>query len=223
MKLPETPNMPYSLNDSTRQRLLSAGRTLFVSNGFKGTSTRAIATLADCNVSLIKYYFGSKEGLLREILRPYIETAGAHLDSAIATSGGVEDMVRSVVAVVQAQIDANRDNLRLVFQDLLTPASPLVDELKTLFLDNQQRIVAMMTNLKERGYLRNIDPAVAGMAMAGIIMFYYVAYPITSQIVGERSPEVLERMRTSIPEILINGIMGTVTRQENGPDPKEPS
>lgn len=42
---------------------------LFAANGYNGTSVRDIATKAKVNVSMISYYFGSKENLMEELFR----------------------------------------------------------------------------------------------------------------------------------------------------------
>ncbi|MFD0979680.1 CerR family C-terminal domain-containing protein [Tropicimonas aquimaris] len=52
-----------SPSEQTRKALLDAAITLFGREGFRGTSTRAIAQAAETNVASIAYHFGSKEGL----------------------------------------------------------------------------------------------------------------------------------------------------------------
>jgi AcrR family transcriptional regulator len=52
----------------TRVRLLRAASSLFAARGFEGTSTRAIAERAGVNQALLRYHFGAKEGLWREVL-----------------------------------------------------------------------------------------------------------------------------------------------------------
>lgn len=51
-----------------REALLQATTDLLIAAGFSGTTTRAIAARAQCNVGLISYYFGSLDGLLLEAL-----------------------------------------------------------------------------------------------------------------------------------------------------------
>jgi AcrR family transcriptional regulator len=48
---------------ATRRALLAAGRELFASTGYDGTSVRAIAERAGVNQALLFRYFGNKEGL----------------------------------------------------------------------------------------------------------------------------------------------------------------
>ena len=54
-----------------KNKIIKVARSLFAEHGFSGASTRLIAERTGCNVAMIGYYFGSKEGLLDQILDNY--------------------------------------------------------------------------------------------------------------------------------------------------------
>lgn len=56
-----------------KNKIIKVARSLFAEYGFSGASTRLIAEKAGCNVAMIGYYFGSKEGLLDQILDNYFQ------------------------------------------------------------------------------------------------------------------------------------------------------
>jgi AcrR family transcriptional regulator len=56
---------------SKKDIIKEAAKSLFIKNGYVGTSTRDICRVADVNISMISYYFGSKEGLFNEIVEDY--------------------------------------------------------------------------------------------------------------------------------------------------------
>ena len=58
-----------TLEHSTDQKILFTAEKLFAEKGFYATSTRDIAKSAGVNVSMISYYFGSKEKLFEEIFK----------------------------------------------------------------------------------------------------------------------------------------------------------
>lgn len=60
----------------TRARLLAAAVAVFAERGYAGASVRAICQRAKANPAAIKYYFGSKEGLYREVLRLAVAAFG---------------------------------------------------------------------------------------------------------------------------------------------------
>lgn len=54
--------------NKTKQALILAGIKLFSEYGPTATSTRMLANEANANISSIKYYFGSKEGLYHAVI-----------------------------------------------------------------------------------------------------------------------------------------------------------
>src|SRR3982074_897880 len=65
----------------TRQRILEAARALIVENGYRATTTAAVAALAGVNVDTVYALVGRKSMLLREL----IEQAISGTDHPIAT------------------------------------------------------------------------------------------------------------------------------------------
>ncbi len=54
---------------TTREEILAAARERFAKRGYDGTSLREIAERAGVDPALVRRFFGSKEGLLVEIIR----------------------------------------------------------------------------------------------------------------------------------------------------------
>jgi len=57
--------------EKTRRRILEAASKLFAEKGYEGTSVREISKLSGTNISMISYYFGSKEELYRTVIREF--------------------------------------------------------------------------------------------------------------------------------------------------------
>ncbi|HLR79053.1 MAG TPA: forespore capture DNA-binding protein RefZ [Bacillota bacterium] len=68
---------------STKQKVIDAASFLFFQKGFNGTSVRDIAHRASVNVSLISYYFKSKQGLLEYAVTNYYENYLQALEQVI--------------------------------------------------------------------------------------------------------------------------------------------
>lgn len=58
----------YSTSEATKSRLVMAAGELFAQSDIRSVTTRAIAKKADENIALIKYHFGSKDGLLDAVV-----------------------------------------------------------------------------------------------------------------------------------------------------------
>jgi AcrR family transcriptional regulator len=64
----ETSYMSPTEKVDKRIQILAVAEQLFAENGFDGTSVRDIAQLANVNLAMISYYFGSKEKLLEALI-----------------------------------------------------------------------------------------------------------------------------------------------------------
>jgi len=54
--------------DATRLSILDAAERCFAAGGFDGVSLRTITEVADVDLALVNYHFGSKDNLLREVI-----------------------------------------------------------------------------------------------------------------------------------------------------------
>src|ERR1700686_4498269 len=64
-----------------RERLLQAARELFLRYGYRAVSSRQIGAAAGVNFAMIRYYFGGKPGLYREILQGLVPPEIAGLEA----------------------------------------------------------------------------------------------------------------------------------------------
>ncbi|OQP50640.1 hypothetical protein A4H97_02020 [Niastella yeongjuensis] len=78
-----------------RAHILSVAEELFAENGFDGTSVRDIAQLANVNLAMISYYFGSKEKLLEALIE----------DRAGYTLGILEELSKNQTLTPWQKID----------------------------------------------------------------------------------------------------------------------
>ncbi|WP_063774786.1 TetR family transcriptional regulator [Kitasatospora azatica] len=56
-------------NPPTKARITAVARELFLRDGYRGTTLRAVAAAAQVDPALISYHFGSKQGLFGEALQ----------------------------------------------------------------------------------------------------------------------------------------------------------
>jgi TetR/AcrR family transcriptional regulator len=72
--------------EATKQRILDAALREFSDKGIAGARVDAIAARANVNKRMLYYYFGSKDGLFREILRRRVDESAAAIQSADVAS-----------------------------------------------------------------------------------------------------------------------------------------
>ena len=194
-------------NEPTRERLLAAARELFMTRGFAATSTRSIASLAGCNLSLIKYYFGSKEGLLREMLRVQYSTMGADVRALAAHEGPPEERLAAIIAMIADRLDQNRELMRMMIRELATEGSPVAIEVAGMIRMVQNPIIALLEEARRQGQMRDLEPRIAGVSLVGMLAFYHLVYPVTSILVGPRDPETIAQIRDIATRIFLHGVL----------------
>ncbi len=140
--------------EESRQRILDAARSLFLKKGYAGTTVDAIAEEAGLSPKTVNAVFGSKLGVLTELLRP--STFGQRYQQLLERLQTDPDPVQRVVltASITCQVyDALAPEL-----DLLRGAASIAPELAELARqvevrrrEYQKRLI---TYLVGRGVLR---------------------------------------------------------------------
>jgi AcrR family transcriptional regulator len=86
---------------STQDHILDIAERLFARQGVEATSLRAITSEAQVNIAAVNYHFGSKEGLVRSVLKrrfdPLCEERLDLLEAAEAASPGGTPQVREIL------------------------------------------------------------------------------------------------------------------------------
>ncbi len=81
--------------DPVYARLLKAALECFLADEYHKVTTRMIAEKANTNISMIRYYFGNKEGLYEEMIRDTLKPILDMLDSRMLSEvGGFAEYLR---------------------------------------------------------------------------------------------------------------------------------
>jgi len=94
---------------ASRERILHAAVVLFARHGFTGTGLRELATIAGVNLAMINYFFGSKMGLLQEILdgffKEYLLIADNELRGSASLAIKLSRFIHSAVSYFELKQD----------------------------------------------------------------------------------------------------------------------
>ncbi len=106
----------------TRERLIEEAELLFARSGVQGTATRQIVEASgQRNASAVSYHFGSREGLLLELLARRggpVDTERGRLRSELGDGAATADLVRCLVVPYAAMLESEgaRAYLQIVAQ-----------------------------------------------------------------------------------------------------------
>ena len=193
--------------DDVREALLSAAKDLFVRFGYRAVSSRQIAAAAGANVAMIRYYFGGKPGLYKEMLQAVLQPVRARLDTMLSAGDPVE--LGDILSNQIRTLAANSWIVGLVLREVLSPDGPL----RALFLrEGPERFVPVIEKIVNgqiaRGQVRSdIDPKLLMLSMISLSIFPFLAYPLTSRLFGVRNDEeFLKRYLRHTTELLTHGV-----------------
>jgi TetR/AcrR family transcriptional regulator len=170
-----------------RERLLQAARELFLRYGYRAVSSRQIGAAAGVNFAMIRYYFGGKPGLYREILQGVLPP-----EITEAMQGGrggpkLADILSNITRVWAA----NPWIAGFVLREVLVPGGPM----RTMFLrEFPERLAPIVERAVraeiERGALRaDLDPKLLVLSVVSLAVFPFLGFPLTSRVFGVRNDE----------------------------------
>ena len=181
--------MTTSDGDSTqtsRMRLLNAGKTLFARNGYEQTSTAAIARESGSSESQLIRYFGGKAGLLEAIFNESWSGLNEMVQQRISDSEhGREAIIRLLSLMAQAFSRDHDIAFLFLFEGRRIRGGTQAVVLSKGYTQFVQVIDALIERGRQDGSFRtDIDPKVLASAMLGC-----AEGMIRDRLIAERSNE----------------------------------
>jgi AcrR family transcriptional regulator len=160
---------PADNTQTSRMRLLLAGKSLFARNGYEQTSTASIARSAGSSESQLIRYFGGKAGLLETIFNEAWQAINEPLEHQIEGAQHGRDAIIRILSVMVAAL--NRDHeiaFLFLFEGRRMRAGSQEVHLSDGFTRFMKVVGAQIERGVEDGSLReDIDPKVLCSAMLG--------------------------------------------------------
>lgn len=100
-------------------RIVDAMRASVAAAGIAGSTFDRVAREAGVSRGLLHYHFGSKEGLLVEVVRRESELRGRSLDQAVAEATNADELIRALVRNLEEVLGEGRTSM-VTFYELLT-------------------------------------------------------------------------------------------------------
>jgi len=213
---------------ATREALLDAAEELFAEQGIEGTSLRTVTGKAGANVAAVHYYFGSKEGLIREVFARRLAPLADNRLARLAACGepGEQTLECILRAFVEPFVElgwrmdqgssATHLTGRLIAQVLLEPAdflrNALADAFRETFVHFADAFERALPHLDHSEVIARLNFSIGTMihGVAGIRLYQeeHDALP--------RSEELVDRLVTFLVAAL--QAPATLPRTTSGPD-----
>lgn len=155
-------------SEPVRARLVKSALDCFLRDEYHHVTTRMIAARAEANVSMIRYYFGSKEGLyeeaIRETLTPLLEVLDGPM---LASVQGFRDFLQLYYDTMAARPEFPR----LILKVLALSRGPGRRFIMQLLERGRTRGARRVATLKAEGRIAAaVDPDVVRMSFVSLAM-----------------------------------------------------
>ena len=176
----------------TEEKIKTAARKLFLKKGYRQTSVRNIATEAKINVSLMNYYFRSKEKLFEMIMIEYI--SGFFKEMMAMLDGTQLTVDQKVKLLAEKYIDLmikQPDIPLFVLGEIRTHPESFIKRLGISGILAKIRFVKELGN-DNRGKAGN-NPLQLFVTLLGMTIFPFLARPMV-MAAGKVSPKQFDMM-----------------------------
>ncbi|WP_027380601.1 TetR/AcrR family transcriptional regulator [Chryseobacterium daeguense] len=139
---------------SKEENILFAAERLFAEKGFEGTSTREIAKAANVNISMISYYFGSKEKLYEKLVE-YRMNEGQFFSKDMLERTDINEWekIEKIVDQFAGRVRHQKCFYRIMQREQLYTQNPQIVE---FLKQTKMGFIAMYSKILESGLKKGI-------------------------------------------------------------------
>jgi TetR/AcrR family transcriptional regulator len=168
-------------DESARGRLLAAAATEFAARGFDGATVDRIAAAARANKALVYYYFKSKAGLYREILRDLIGAAADAIDAVRATGGPADRQLGAFIAALGREAAARPHFPAIWLREMADGGRHLDDAV----IAQARRVISALSGIlaegRDAGLFREAHPFLTHLGIVAPLMMFLASGPVRAR------------------------------------------
>jgi AcrR family transcriptional regulator len=196
---------PPARPGSRRDQILDAAMDCFASAGFRGTTTREIASRVGLTEAALYRHFASKEALYAAIIARKIDAPDltAHLEAA-AAAGDDHAVLGGLARTLVERVEADPAFIRILLFTALEGHSLA----EPFFAARVRRIREFLSGYVARrieaGAFRAVDPVIAARAFLGMVSDYlHVRFVFQQQAAY---PQPIEEVVETFVSLFLTGI-----------------
>src|SRR5262245_34851224 len=160
---------------SRRDQILDAAMECFASSGFRGTTTREIASRVGITEAALYRHFASKEALYSAIIARKIEGSGADpvaAHEAAAAAGDDREVFGGLARRMIERVEADPAFIRILHFTALEGHSLAEPFFASRVLRIREFLTSYIARRIRAGAFRPVDPVIAARAFLGMVSDY---------------------------------------------------
>lgn len=162
---------------------------LFAEKGYDAVTIREIAASANINPALINYHFGSKEGLLQNIIENKAQMMNAMIreidaDNSISEIEKIKKIIRHYVTTLIAHHEFHKV---MIHEMLFSKRDALHDKTINTFTENVHCVASIIRKGIRKGVFKKVDPEMCFSSIIGSIHHFINASKLRIRIYGNKT------------------------------------
>lgn len=187
------------MNDNSSVRILDSALQLFSEKGYEATSTREICELAGITKPTLYYFYKSKEGVYRELVRRTMSELMVLIDRTLDASGGFREKCKLLAESIFEDAGRRQQLWRFIFSIVWATTFPFRGELHEHYEDMHARLADAAEVAATRGEISQGDTEVRMLVLMGAL-----AEALSNNLVIGR-PELTKQLAHSIIDTVFEG------------------
>jgi AcrR family transcriptional regulator len=174
--------------------ILQVAEQLFADEGFDGTSVREIAKIANINVAMISYYFGSKEKLLEAIVIYRIGSMGLKLENLIQENSTPIEKIDKIIEYYIYQINQNRHVHQILHNEISNKKRQInIEAFTELKKNNLNLVTSIVKQGQELGQFQtDINVALLSPIIIGSLLYFHMNKNLYADLFNLKTEEDFE-------------------------------
>ncbi len=189
---------------NSAERILRCAADLFATNGFERTSIRDICVAAAISRPVLYYFYGSKQGLFRAVIRRACRHFNVRLAAALTGDGEFRQKCRHLVQLLFDDVFENPQLWRLMLASIWSPGASANRDLADMRSQFFRRLGAEAMKAVVRGELRDLSDAVSVQVLFGTVAF------VVASFLGTGEPDLRSTSADCVISAIFDGLAPAV-------------
>lgn len=198
---------PKRQQPESRERIFRTAISLFARHGFAETGVRELVTEAEVNLSMVNYFFGSKKGLLKEILDEFLSGYLAIAKDKLGGQGDLRVRLERFVSSAVHYFSRERDSLLITISEL-PHDDPEILAHKAGWARKMLEVVDLeVCRPLSVSTGHQISATVLSPMLTSLMASRFLFTPVIEQVVQATEDESLEEYVVTVVRMLLHGLL----------------
>jgi AcrR family transcriptional regulator len=193
-----------------RRALIEAAQAILAVKPAGKLTVREVASRAGCDVAMVNYYFGSKEGLLTAALDDALDEMNRVLASVTQSEGTLAEKMANLVREPILAMGERRHLPRLIIGQVLLERGKRADRyIASMGVSYLEAVEALVEEGIRSGSFRKVDARSLVYSFSAIPAFFFLMAPVLERVLGEEavSRQAVETFAEAVADLVMFGLV----------------